>query len=73
MKHGKRKVNPANIYPILINNDIEHELIKQSHQKANIVSLDLKKKKNNPQDPTISCLQEIYFRFKKTNRLKVKG
>lgn len=45
MKHGKRKVNPANIYPILINNDIEHELIKQSHQKANIVSLDLKKKK----------------------------
>lgn len=44
MKHGKQKVNPGNIYPILINNDIEHELIKQSHQKVKTVSLDLKKK-----------------------------
>lgn len=34
---------------------------------AKTARLDCKK-----QEPTICCLQEIYFRFKDTNRLKVK-
>ena len=48
--------------------------IKHSKQKAEETSrMDLKSKKKKKNYLTICCLQLIHFRFKDTNRLKVKG
>ena len=51
-----------------INNKIKSEWIKQSNQKAENIRLDKRR-----QDPNLCCLlEESYFRFKDTNRLKIK-
>lgn len=50
-----------------ISNCLKCKWVKHANKKAEIVRLDAK------QDPTMCYLQEMHFRLKDTNNLKMKG